>query len=371
MTYEYLSEISDHTVLNMDYTLKLILTIFSALITCVLVAGGLKLWFQRKETNDYSRHVLAIFCWFTAINSFTFIFRHWVENIITNKSFLDPEHTFVSIIMQMTFFFYPLAVIRSIIKPGRTYAMLFAPPIVIIAIGMFSGIDYTILNTHSDIWNNIWKPDVILRLFASIVMFVYAFALFLVPYEWNKSSADRKFILKYSLGFCWIGILLFLEFMTHASIFIILHQLSMLIFFFWMIWYELKERLPIPEDMMTDNSAEETYYVIDKLWVDITHILVEHQGWRNPELSLQSLSEELGTNRTYIGEAFKKFAGCTFSEYIAKRRIEYVVSELKRNQHINLQTLFSQAGFRQRSTAYRNFQKIMGVTTTEYLESLK
>ena len=103
----------------------------------------------------------------------------------------------------------------------------------------------------------------------------------------------------------------------------------------------------------------------------MTHLLVEQQGWRNPELSLQSLSEELASNRTYLGEAFKKFAGCTFSEYVAKRRIEYVVSELKRNPKANLQALFSYAGFRQRSTAYRNFQKIMGVTLTEYLENLK
>ena len=179
------------------------------------------------------------------------------------------------------------------------------------------------------------------------------------------------FILKYSLGFCSIGLLLFGLFITHARIFTILHQLSMLFFFFWLIWYELKERLPIPEYDRISGVKDEQYDVIDKLWVDVTHLLVEQQGWRNPELSLQSLSEELASNRTYLGEAFKKFAGCTFSEYVAKRRIEYVVSELKRNPKANLQALFSYAGFRQRSTAYRNFQKIMGVTLTEYLENLK
>lgn len=202
-------------------------------------------------------------------------------------------------------------------------------------------------------------------------MLAYAFALFLVPYDWQKSSADRIFILKYSLGFCSIGLLLFLEFITHARILIILHQLSMLTFFCWVIRYELKERLPVPEDDTMEVEEQESYDVIDKLWVKITYLLVEQQGWRNPDLSLQSLSDELSSNRTYIGEAFKKFTGCTFSEYIAKRRIEYVVSELKRNPQRNLQKLFSQAGFRQYSTAYRNFIKIMGVTPSEYLESLK
>ena len=119
------------------------------------------------------------------------------------------------------------------------------------------------------------------------------------------------------------------------------------------------------------GGKDEQYDVIDKLWVDVTHLLIEQQGWRNPELSLQYLSEELATNRTYIGEAFKKFAGCTFSEYLARLRIEYVVSEVKRNPKGNIQRVFSNAGYRQRSTAHRNFKKIMGVTMTEYLESLK
>lgn len=351
--------------------MKLIQTLISALMTCGLVAGGFMLWTRRKETNDYSRYVLAIFCWFTSLHSFIFTIRHWVGNTIINKTFLDPEHTFVPILMQMSYFFYPLAVIRSITKSGKTYVMLFAPPIVICAIGMFSGISYTPLYTFADIWHNIGKPDVMYRLFAHIIMFLYTFALFLIRYEWKKSSADRKFIIKYSLGFCSIGVLLCMGLMTHAKVFMILQQLDMLVFFFWVIWYELRERLPIPEDIMTENIEQEPYDVIEKLWIDITHTVVEHQGWRNPELSLQSLSEELGSNRTYIGEAFKKFAGCTFSEYIAKLRIEYVASELKHNPERNLQKLFSQAGFRQRSTAYRNFQKIMGVTPTEYIESLK
>jgi YesN/AraC family two-component response regulator len=145
----------------------------------------------------------------------------------------------------------------------------------------------------------------------------------------------------------------------------------MLFFFFWLLWYELKERLPVAENDSIAGAEDKPYDIIDKLWVDLTHLLVEQHGWRNPELSLQSLSEELGSNRTYVGEAFKKFTGSTFSEYIARRRIEYVVTELKRNPKANLQALFSYAGFRQRSTAYRNFQKITGVTLTEYLENIK
>jgi methylphosphotriester-DNA--protein-cysteine methyltransferase len=158
---------------------------------------------------------------------------------------------------------------------------------------------------------------------------------------------------------------------SHAKIFLLLHQLACFSLFVWTIWYELRERLPAPENDTLGDLTPESQDVIDRLWVNITRVLIEQQGWRNPELSLQSLSEELASNRTYIGEAFKKHAGCTFSEYVVKRRIEYVVSEFKHNPHVSLQRTFSQAGFRERSTAYRNFYKIMGVTPTEYIENLK
>ena len=352
--------------------MRYFLAIVSALMTIELIAGGIMLWMRRKETNDYSRHILAIFCLFTSLNSFIFIIRHWAENTVINEPFLEPEPTFVSIIMQLTFFCYPLTGIRSITRqPGRTCLGLFAPPIAIIVIGLFSGIEYTTLNTTSDIWHNIWKPDVMFRMFALVTMLVYGFALFFLPYDWRKSSADKKFIVKYSIGFCSLGLFLFMGFMTHAKPFLALHQLTMMVFLTWIIWSELRDRLPMPEDIIPENNSQDPYNAIGRIWLGITHVVIENQGWRNPDLTLESLSEEIGSNRTYVGEAFKKFAGCTFSEYIAKCRIEYVTSKLKHNPQANLQKIFSQAGFRQRSTAYRNFQKIMGISPTEYIENLK
>lgn len=350
--------------------MKLILTIISALLSCVLLVGGFRLWMRRDERRDYSRYVLAVFSWFTSLPAFLFIFRSMTANIIVYKPYLDPEHTFVPILMQLTFFFYPLTVMQPIAKPVKTCALLFAPPIVIFLVGVCSGIEYTSLETYSDLWQNIAKPDVLFRLFAQVVMLAYSFALFFVKYDWRKSSADRNFILKYSLGFCCIGLLLFCGLITHISIFPLLHQIVFSVFCFWIVWYELSERLPAPADGVTVVERVSSD-VVDKVWIGITRLMVEQQCWRNPELSLQSLSEELASNRTYVSEAFKKHAGCTFSEYIVKLRIEFVVSELKRNPQSNLQRLFSQAGYRQRTTAYRNFQKITGVSPTEFIENLK
>ena len=105
--------------------------------------------------------------------------------------------------------------------------------------------------------------------------------------------------------------------------------------------------------------------------VDSQIMLNSNDKWRSPELSLTSLAEQLESNRTYVGEAFKHNTGMTFVEYITHRRINYVVETLKREPETNLHELFNYVGYRQRSTAYRNFQKITGMSPTEFLESIK
>ena len=61
----------------------------------------------------------------------------------------------------------------------------------------------------------------------------------------------------------------------------------------------------------------------------------------------------------------------TFVEYITQRRIRYIAEVLERQPETNLNELFNYVGYRQRSTAYRNFQKITGLTPTEFVEGLK
>ena len=348
---------------------NIVQTIILFLMSVGLVVSGILLWMRRLETGDYSRYIQAIFSWVSAIFAFTFIFRTWAESTVVSGTLLEPEHTFVPLLIQMVFFFYPLAMIRPM-NPMKVYALLFAPLLVLFIIGMCAGIQYTTIQTYSDLWQHIAEPNVLFRLFALTVMLLYGFSLFLVPYDWRKSSADRHFIRNYAIGFCLIGVFHFAIQLSHSYIFLLLHQMMWIFFFLGIAYYELKERLLMPKVKDRQGIAGPDSKTMD-LWGRIVMVLENEARWRDPNLGLNLLSDELKSNRTYVGDAFKQNTGLTFVEYITKRRIDYVVGELKQNPQADIWDLFVYVGYGQRTTATRNFQKITGTTPSEFVKGLK
>ena len=353
--------------------MKLIATILLVLMTIVLITCGVLLWNRRKETGDYSRHIQALFSWVSALFTLISIFRTWAETTTADSAFFDPEHTFVPLLMQMTFFLYPLEVINPVISRTKVYALLFSPLLLLVFIGMCAGIEYTPIHTYADLWAHLGEFNVWFRLFALIVMLLYCFSLFLVPYDWRRSCADRKFILTYALGFCMIGILHFSIQMSHAYVLILLHQVTWMAFFLGVAYYELKERLVVSSSKMvaTPSESASTDSENDELWAKIIEIMESNNEWRNPDINLSTLSQQTFSNRTYVSESFKRHTGMTFNEYLSKRRIDYVAEELKQHPDTNIQELLIHAGYRHRSTAWRHFQKQKGISPTEYIESLK
>lgn len=351
--------------------MKYIATIFLICMTVTLVGCGILLWRRRKETGDYSRTIQALFSWASAFFTLTFIMRTWQETTTVDGAYFEPEHTFVPLLMQMTFFLYPLEVIRPTISRAKVYALLFTPLILLFGVGMCSGMEYTPIHTYTDLWTHLGEFNVWFRLFALLMMLFYCFSLFLVPYDWRRSSADRKFILRYAGGFCLIGVLHFSIQLSHAYVFVLLHQMAWISVFVSIAYYELKERLLVvpPTIQPVAFSIPETSD--DELWMQIVQLLEEQGKWCSPDLSLTTLCEELNCNRTYVGEAFRRNTGQTFVEYITHRRIGHVVEVMKSQPDGDIHQLFTDVGYRQRSTAWRNFHKVTGLTPTEFVEQLR
>lgn len=345
----------------MNYIVGIILFV----MTLGLAVCGFFLWKRRKETGDFSRHIQAVFSWISAAFAAGFCFRTWIGATPINGPFLEPEHIFTPLFIQSLYFLYPLEVIRPAGRVARVYAFLFVPLLALGFIGKYVCLEYTAIHTYADLWSHIGEFNVWFRLFALVVMLFYGFSLFLVPYDLQNSRVSRKFVLRYALGFCLIGVFYFAAQITHHSIFLVLQQLAWMSFFFSIAYYELFKRLAEPLEVSQEVPQEQE----DKLWQRIVVLMEENEGWRIPEMTQKYLASELLSNQTYIGEAFKRNTGMTFNKYLTNRRINFVVEQLKENPQANIQQLFRQAGYREYSTAWRNFQKIKGVSPTKFIES--
>ena len=64
--------------------MRYIITALLVLMTAGFVACGFLLWRRRRETGDYSRAIQAVLSWVAA--------------------FFEPEHTFIPLLAQMTFY---------------------------------------------------------------------------------------------------------------------------------------------------------------------------------------------------------------------------------------------------------------------------
>ena len=140
--------------------MKYVATILLVLMTFSFVVCGTLLWKRRHETLDYSRFIQAQFCWLCSFFTFTFIFRTWAETTTSDVAFFEPEHTFVPLLMQMTFFLYPLEVMRPTVSRTRVYTLLFSPLLLLVFIGMCTGIEYTPIYSYSDLWMHLGEFNV-------------------------------------------------------------------------------------------------------------------------------------------------------------------------------------------------------------------
>ena len=266
--------------------MKYIATLFLVLMTLAFVVCGFLLWRRRHEPQDYSRTIQALFSWVSAFFTLTFIFRTWLGTTTADSAFFEPEHTFVPFLMQMTFFLYPLEVMRPTVSRTLVYALLFSPLLLLVFIGLCTGIVYTPIYTYADLWSHLGEFNVWFRLLALLVMLFYAFSLFLVPYDWRRSSADKKFITRYACGFCLIGLIHFSIQMSHAYVLVLLHQVAWFGFFLSVTYYELKERLLVLPSVMQPVAAKVSETSGDELWDHIVHLLEVQGMWRSPYLSL-------------------------------------------------------------------------------------
>ena len=95
------------------------------------------------------------------------------------------------------------------------------------------------------------------------------------------------------------------------------------------------------------------------------------QLFRSKGLTITELAEAVGSNRTYVSACINQLGNQSFSDFINSWRIRYARLLMEEKPPLPLSEVADKAGFSDRTSFYRSFKKITGMSPSEWLETKK
>lgn len=124
---------------------------------------------------------------------------------------------------------------------------------------------------------------------------------------------------------------------------------------------ETKTDLPKP---IQDNKEK----MYDDYLAKIIDRMEKDKLYRDPELTLQSLSENLNVPSYLVSKIINTKTGLNFYNFVNKYRIEEVKEELKKSETTQIMQIAFAAGFNTKSSFYNYFKKDTGLSPKEYMK---
>ena len=98
--------------------------------------------------------------------------------------------------------------------------------------------------------------------------------------------------------------------------------------------------------------------------------LVDSGLWREPDLSLERLARELGTNTNYLSRAFNDGLGVSFNAAVNRLRVQEMTRRLEdQSETRDLLTLAMATGFSSKTSFNRIFKSQTGQTPSQYRQA--
>ena len=373
----------------MTYDLQtlLLIEVDTMSVLASLVCGVL-IWRSRREVSDRSRIILFLIT-LTAlplIGKVISLIMHGLNNRFVEVLPIVP--TIMGVLTVLLMLLYAIEVMRPNWFKWRQVFACFSVLVCILVLSVLFKGQFTVLHSTTELVQHIGEPNVLLRLLFNIMALFICLSLLWLPYKWQESSASRRWVVTYVCFIFLIGVLFHTWTLTLSMPVHIMHNLTPALFIIYYTWYELHERVLPPlisegqESTEANCSSGDTACAWhssselgsslkeDDLWPRIVKVIHEDDHWRNPDLSLDMLCQLLASNKDYVLRSFRQNADTTFLDYVNSLRIAYVTEELRRDPLQNQRDLFFNAGFRSKTTAYRNFCKYNRQSPSEFTASL-
>lgn len=122
----------------------------------------------------------------------------------------------------------------------------------------------------------------------------------------------------------------------------------------------------IPDDAVSGEEDEEEFY--RNLYYRALVVMERERPFLDPDLTIVSLAKWVATNRTHLSTAINRMTGTSFSVWLAEYRVNYVILLMESGKVGNMDDIYEQAGFGSRTSFYRQFKRVTGLTPKQFLE---
>lgn len=111
---------------------------------------------------------------------------------------------------------------------------------------------------------------------------------------------------------------------------------------------------------------------IAQLKIQLKLLMEEEQGFRDPELNLEKLAQQLGSSTHVLSHYINTYEGCNFSDWLNRFRVEYACQLLHDPQFAQLKiaALAYESGFNTLSVFNGAFKKVVGCTPSEFRKQM-
>jgi len=264
-----------------------------------------------------------------------------------------------------------LAYIVEIKRPGKLNLktlLLSISPFVIVSVLLVLS-HPSPLHHPEEIIDGIKHPDVWLRLI--IVFFYIAYPLVAIcqPYNWRECLVSRKTVAGLQILSCLIAPAFIAGLACGYFPAVIFNFIIAIILDTLVVYIELKLRIPVTapvQDYESEQEQEESVCMEQ----NSDSVFDSPEVWMNPDMTATELSRIMGTNHPYLLKKIKGLGYSSYSDMINRKRVEHICKEIEKGTDESIISLMFKAGFRSRSTASREFKRIVGCTPSEFQESI-
>lgn len=352
-----------------------IILFFLAIHVIVEALAAYILLKNKDEMYDRARKCITVFFIASSVASLAEIIMVIATPLEPNAyQLIDTQVILCGFLIFALLMFYCVELLRPHwLNAKRIFYIMLPWLLLVVALIVGAVYDKQILVIHTieQLYENVLQPDVFIRLLLVLLFVPYAIWLFVIDFNWRHSSVSRKtmnIIVAMTIILCFTyigsrGLQLFYAYIAHELVYVLIT--------FYLVRLECKERFRIatqqhntpspikPQIFVPENTMEHLVNALNE-------VISNPDVWQNPDLTIDDIARIVGTNRTYLQMAAKYKGYVSAMDMIHHIRIEYVCQQLRTVSSPQIQNIFYDAGYRSRTTAWRNFVNIMGCTPTEF-----